>query len=257
MSFIWPDKKYDVHPYSKLALIYNHIMSHVNYARWTRYVLQLFKKFAPETRRVLDVACGTGNFLIELHQRQYQTLGFDQAIEMVQVAQKQLIQKGLQFPLWCGNMQQFALRQPPDAIVCLYDSINYLMTLENLANFFAQSYANLNPGGVLIFDICTEWNSLANFQNYVDREQTESVRMERKSYYDNQQRIHHNDFRILFNDDPVVYCEYHQQRIYYIQEILDTIPRDKFDVLAMYDGFTLWSGSEKSERVHFVIQKRA
>src|SRR5207302_7221269 len=42
-----------------------------------------------------------------------------------------------------------------DACVCLFDSLNYLMTLDDLGRTFAAVRRHLNPGGLFVFDMNT------------------------------------------------------------------------------------------------------
>jgi hypothetical protein len=49
--------------------------------------------------------------------------------------------------------------------------------------------------------------------------------------------------------------EIHQQKIYRIDEIIKVIPRDRLQVVGIYDGFSMKTGSEDSDRVHFVLKR--
>ncbi len=247
--------KQTVAPYSKLALVYDFVMRHVNYQEWAAFVNRLFLKFGGEIRTVLDVACGTGSFLTEISKFNYQLAGFDFSREMVQQASRKLNHQGLMMPLWQGNMVHFALRHQTDAIVCLYDSINYLFTMDNIRQFYQVCHENLKSAGFLLFDVCTERNSIKYFKNYYDQERTPQFRTSRKSYYIEEERVHANDFKIQFRNNQTIFYEFHRQKIYLIKEIEDSIPRDLFEIVAVLDGFTENRGSEASERVHFLLKK--
>ncbi|MBN2091902.1 class I SAM-dependent methyltransferase [candidate division KSB1 bacterium] len=251
----WLQKKKTVAPYSKLALVYDFVMRHVNYREWAAFVNRIFIKNSEEIRTVLDVACGTGSFLIEFKKFNYDIAGFDFSHEMVQQARFKIRNKGLKIPLWHGNMSQFALQYQFDAIVCLYDSINYLFPVDRLGQFYQACYENLKSSGFLLFDVCTERNSIKYFKNYYDYEQTTQFRVARKSYYIEEERIHGNDFKIQFRNDRTIYYEFHRQKIYLIKEIEASIPQDLFEIVAVLDGFTENRGSEASERVHFLLKK--
>lgn len=244
-----------VMPYSKLALVYDFVMRHVNYQEWAAFVNKLFIKLGGQIRTVLDVACGTGSFLAEINKFNYQLAGFDFSHEMVRQARLKVDHQGLMIPLWHGNMTNFALRYKIDAIVCLYDSINYLFSLDEVKQFYQVCYENLKSPGFLLFDVCTEQNSIKYFKNYYDQETTSQFRVVRKSYYIEEERVHANDFKIQFRNDRTVFYESHRQRIYLIKDIEDSIPQELFEIIAVLDGFTENQGSEASERVHFVLKK--
>jgi len=252
---VWRKKErlVEVEPYSRLAPVYDYLMRHVNYARWATYVIQIFSVWGAPMKSVLDIACGTGSFILELHHRGYTVAGLDRSLAMVEVAGEKL--RGRAIPVWCGEMQAFAVRSPLDAVVCLYDSINYLMALEDYERTLHAASTALKEGGLFIFDICTERNSIRNFDPYYEVGRSGRFRYARWSSYDPRERIHTNRFEIGIAGDPVEYEEIHRQRIFSINEVKGVIESSVFTCLGIYDGFSMTAGSEKSNRVHFVLRK--
>ena len=51
--------------------------------------------------------------------------------------------------------------------------------------------------------------------------------------------------------------EFHQQKIYKIDELINTISKTEFKIVNVLNDFTFQRASEKSLRVHFVLQKVA
>lgn len=255
MLSIWrkKEKAVEVEPYSKLAPIYDYVMRHVNYPRWATYVIQLFSVWGSHVKSVLDIACGTASFILELHHRGYTVAGLDHSLAMVEVAREKL--RGRAIPVWCGDARAFAVTRPVDAVVCLYDSINYLMTLEDYRRTLQATGAALKDQGLFIFDICTERNSIRNFDHYYEDGHTGRFRYARWSTYDKRERIHTNRFQIRIEGTPVEYEEIHRQRIFSIAEVREAIESSTFTCLGIYDGFSMNAGSEKSNRVHFVLRK--
>lgn len=256
MSLRLISKRKVVPPYSKLAEVYDHLMRYVNYKQWARYIHTLIKESGEPVTTILDASCGTGNFIFELARMNYILTGFDYSCDMVRIARRKAKARSLDVPLWVGDMQHLALNQKQDAIICLYDSINYLLTIERWKAFYRECYNNLKVNGLLIFDVCTEWNSITHFQNYTDRGKAVDFKYTRKSYYQYQECIHHNDFKIKFRDDANVYLEYHRQIIYDINRIFDSIPKEKFKILGSYHELTTAPARNDSDRIHFVLQKK-
>ena len=248
-------KRVKVAPYSKLAKFYDYMMQHVEYAEWADYIHDLLEKHGQNIDQVLDIACGTGTFLFELERYDYAVSGFDYNAEMIEQAKEKARHQNKEIDFWTGDIARFSVTSTYDAVLCLYDSVNYLMATELFDGFFDSCYQALRPGGILVFDICTEWNSLNYFRDFEDREQGPDFKMLRKSYYDQEHRIHHNDFKIVFSNDTNVYLEFHQQRIYYIDEVLAAVPIEKFKIHGAYDGFTCEGATESAERVHFVLER--
>lgn len=53
-------------------------------------------------------------------------------------------------------MSSFKIDQTFDVIFCVFDSINHLLKFSQWESMFKHSYAHLNDGGTLIFDINTQ-----------------------------------------------------------------------------------------------------
>ena len=254
MRSTWLNIPTRVEPYSQLALIYDYVMRHVNYGRWANYMRDLFSHADQEVVRVLDIACGTGSLILKLSELGFRVAGFDESLGMVQEARAKGRARRLRIPFWRASMRSFALRRPVDAIVCTYDSINYCLDEATCAEVFDSVALAVRPGGLLVFDICTVRNSRKHFRRYYEKEETEEFRYIRQSYYIASNSIQVNEFYIQRESSPLV-REIHQQRIYKIDEIMKTIPGDRFQVMGVYDGFSMKSGSEESDRVHFVLKR--
>ena len=112
----------------------------------------------------------------------------------------------------------------------------------------------MQPGGLFVFDICTERNSLRYFRNMRDSGQGPGFSYERHSIYDPAKRLQSNHFRIRCDGSDVALEETHVQRIYPVVAIADCIEASAWELLALFDGFTFDEGTEESDRVHFVLR---
>lgn len=253
----WRKTEIEVVPYSQLAFIYDHVMRHVNYERWANYLIVVFSKADSKVRTVLDISCGTGSLLKQLGQYDFELAGFDESFSMVQIARRKLQQDNMTIPVWCGSMRQFACAHRFDAVVSTYDSLNYCLRQEDCRSVFEQVSALLRPGGLFVFDLCTEKNSRQHFVNYVERDGADEYEYVRQAYYLQKKRIQVNEFTIQWHDHnhDRTYHEIHRQRIYRIEEIKGLIPAAWFELVGIYDGFSRRPGSEDSERVQFVLKR--
>lgn len=237
-------------------------MRHVNYKRWALYIGELFK-LAENGRivRVLELACGTGNMLAELAQAGYQVFGMDLSLAMVQQAAGRLSKRPTangkrQDHFWCGDMKSFAVASPVDAVICLYDSFNYCVEPEGARGLLQRAAAAVRPGGLFIFDVCTEHNCRRHFLNYYERASYLEVSYIRHAYFKPRRKIQVNEFFITdtFRRGPAV-RERHEQRIYSLQEIYGMIDPQQWTVAGCFDGMSRRPGSEKSDRVHLVLRR--
>jgi SAM-dependent methyltransferase len=230
-------------------------MQHVNYKEWADYANELIRNWLPGSKSVLDVACGTGNILLELKRYRYQLSGCDSSYPMILQASYKRELNGI--PLWQSDMSTLRLRRKVDVVLCLYDSINYIMNRNEILNFFESAHRFLTPNGILIFDICTEYNSLKFFSNYYDHEKNDEFTYNRWSHYDSRKRIQFTEFKLKFSEDPITYLEVHRQKIYPVEHIQHMIESSPLELLDSYDGFTHIHPSASSNRIHFVLQRKA
>ena len=128
--------------------------------------LHLLRRHHPAARFVLEIACGTGAHLSAL-EKHYDVEGLDSSRTMLSYARKRLPN----IAFHCQGMAGFSLKRRFDAIVCPYDSINHLLTFKDWARTFRSAKRHLNPKGVFIFDVNTEYRlqSLSRMPPWVHR----------------------------------------------------------------------------------------
>ena len=239
-------------PYQGLAPIYDYVMRHVDYGEWANYVHSLLERWAPDAHCVADLACGTGNISLELRERDYEVTGVDRSADMLQVAHgKAAGDPGVEFVE--RDLRALVGLGPFDAAVCIYDSFNYLLEPEELDATLAGVLSILRPGGLFVFDICTERNSLRYFRDMRDGEQGPGFSYERHSVYEPMTRLQSNHFRICFDEGDEL-AESHVQHIYPVAEVAARVEDSDFDLLDALDGFTFSRGTEDSDRIHFVLR---
>lgn len=255
MWFNYPEQEHLVEPYSKLAYVYDDLMSHVDYKNWSRYIQKIIQRWHPETHKILDISSGTATQLLKLYSKNYQIYGFDFSFDMLQVAKQKCKRAKVSIPLWQGNMIAFRLKQKVDVIISLYDSLNYVMNNSGWQSIFDCAYDGLNDEGLFIFDICTEKNSRKYFYNYYEKKRGDGFYYTRESRYNTDAKIHSNRFVIYFDEEKKTYVEYHEQKILLVREVLDMITQTRFQLLGAFHGFTFRPGNENSLRVHFVLKK--
>ena len=242
-------------PYSELALIYDRIMDHVDYTSWAHYIDSIIDCFVPDARNILETACGTGSLSIELHKCGYSMTCMDISHSMLKRAAEKFSDLGMPLNFFEADMKSLPLAYQFDAIICLYDSINYLKEPEYLLKALNEAASCLKDGGLFIFDVCTVKNSEIFFKDSGMVEHFGDITCERKCRFDTQKRIQENHFII---DRPGFKRieESHYQKIYLLKEIDDLIRETPFIGLGKFDDMSFVNGSEESERVHYVLKKK-
>ena len=80
-----------------------------------------------EHNTILDLGCGTGTLTQLLAGRGYDMIGIDNAQEMLQIAMEKRDASGFDILYLLQDMREFELYGTVGAVVCVCDSINYLL----------------------------------------------------------------------------------------------------------------------------------
>jgi len=120
-------------------------------AEHASYLRGLIAKHHPEARQILELACGTGSVLKQL-QDDYQVTGVDRSKAMLAIAAA----KAPQARLAAADMTEVRLDETFDVVLCVYDSINHLLSFEQWESVFDRAREHLGERGIFIFDINTE-----------------------------------------------------------------------------------------------------
>jgi SAM-dependent methyltransferase len=127
-------------------LIYS---SFVDYPAAAAVLATQIRRANPSAQTVLDVACGTGEharLLTEAHA--FAVDGLDLDPEFVRIARGKL--PGA--TIYEGDMTSFDLERRYDVVLCLFSSIGYVRTLENVERTFARFRHHLADGGIVIVE---------------------------------------------------------------------------------------------------------
>jgi SAM-dependent methyltransferase len=135
--------------YAAFAPFYDEVMG--DRGREGAYVRGLIERHHPQAARVLELACGTGAILEQLHAH-YETAGLDISKGMLEIASGKVPQARL----FLEDMTQFDLGETFDVVLCVYDSLNHLVRFEQWEAVFDRAREHLAPGGIFVFDVNTE-----------------------------------------------------------------------------------------------------
>ncbi len=248
-------------PYSVSASIYDHMMREVDYRGWAKYILLLMKvagkkqvRSRAADEKVCELACGTGNISLILSKLGYDVTGVDNSEEMLKVAEKKLARRRrAKLHLIHHDMVTYVSGERFDRAVCVYDSINYLSPASAMGRFFSNVYESLKPGGVFVFDLSLESNSLNDSSLFVQRGEYKGIYYHRKSLYDPKSKIHTTQVRV--RSDGCVMEETHKEYVYPLNTVRKLFRAAGFEERFAAGDFTMLEADGKSERVHFVLVK--
>ena len=125
--------------------------------RMLEYLDRLLERYPPPARSMLDLACGTGTVALAFAQRGWDVYGVDASPQMLERARSKATSLALPVALSCQDMRHFVLPHPVALITCFYDSLNYMLTEDDLSQTLVCVARALVPGGLFLADVNTRY----------------------------------------------------------------------------------------------------
>jgi SAM-dependent methyltransferase len=114
---------------------------------------QLMLRHISKEARILDLGCGTGQLVQQLHIRGYQTTGLDASKELLEYARKNAPES--EFIL--SDVREFELPAIFDGVFSK-DVLLFILNIEELTAVFQNVYAAMRDNGLFVFTIpLTDW----------------------------------------------------------------------------------------------------
>ena len=118
-----------------------------NYQKEVDFILRRVSNI-PGRKILIDVACGSGGHAELLSKAGFEVYAVDLSPAMLRLL-KQNLPKAKVFK---QDMRHLQVPVQADALICMYNSINYNYSYAELSRTLKRFYAHLKPGGVIIFD---------------------------------------------------------------------------------------------------------
>ena len=242
--------------YNKFAYLYDELINDVDYKKWADYYFNIFKRYGLKPELGLDLGCGTGNMTIELSKRGVDMTGVDISEDMLMVARAKSENNNILY--LNQDMTEFELYGTVSFIVSSLDCVNYITDKRDLLKAFKLVNNYLDPGGLFIFDINTDYkleHILGNNTFILENENSFCVW---QNEFDKKRKV--CDFYLtFFNKNGEHYTRFeeeHAERAYSIEEISYLLEKAGMKLLKVYDSLTFNSPKRDSERVFFVAQEQ-
>ena len=203
---------------------------------------------------ILDLCCGTGQLARFLSEEGYDVTGIDGSEEMLKYARENA--PGVDFI--CEDARTFNLPPSFGLVTSFFDSLNHVMTREELTSVFRNVYTCLLEEGLFIFDMNLEPGFLTQWQGYFGIVEDDHVCLFPQSY-DPEKRVARFDatmFRLTdfwYRSDVTLL-----QKCYSVEEITGALSESGFALLDIFD-YTLENGRKDltadSGRAFFLCEK--
>jgi len=258
-------------PYTGFASVYDLFMDNVPYEEWADYVQKLLKKFNIDSGLILELGSGTGSMTRSLAAKGFDMIGLDNSEEMLQIARDKGKEQKESILYLCQDMREFELFGTVAAVISVCDSMNYILSEEDLLQVFSLVNNYLDPQGVFIFDLDTEYayreilgdNTIAEnreegsfiWENtYYEEEMLNEINLTLYIPEQEQNPSDHNQKNqsTLFRR----YEETHYRKAYTIDTVKRLIEEAGMEWVAVYDALTEKKPGKSCERVYIIAREK-
>ncbi|CAK7075664.1 MAG: Carboxy-S-adenosyl-L-methionine synthase [Enterocloster aldenensis] len=243
--------------YTGFAEVYDVFQDNVPYEEWCSYVTGLLKEYQVMDGLVLDLGCGTGSLTGLMARSGYDMIGIDNSGEMLQIAMNKRNASGLDILYLLQDMRGFELYGTVKAVISICDSLNYIMEYQELVEVFRLVNNYLDPKGVFIFDLNTEYKYrelLADNTFAEDREESSFIW---NNFYDEEDKVNEYDLTLFVKEGELYrkFEETHYQRAYGLDQIQQAIRDGGMEFVAAYDACTRNPVQQDSERIYVIARE--
>jgi len=224
-------------------------MKVVPYRMWVGYYLLLLAQQDSHPKTVLDVACGTGTMCEMLTREGLTMSGFDLSNGMIETAIRKARRHKLDIQYFVADARTFDLGETYDAALSFFDSLNNILTEDELRASFQRVFAHVKPGGSFIFDLNTAYAFEADLFNQENSRTNAKLRYLWKGDYDPETQIITVRMQFWWRGEEFV--EVHRQKAFDPERVMDILEDEGFREIRAYHSYTLNPPRFKSDRLHY------
>jgi ubiquinone/menaquinone biosynthesis C-methylase UbiE len=221
------------------------------------YLQRLLEHHPVSGCTLLELACGTGTVAVSMAEAGWRVYGIDGSVEMLAQARAKAEENGVDVWWSQQDMRHFVLPERAHLATCLYDSLNYMLTSEDLYAVFRRVHDALQPGGLFLFDMntaavmATMWNGDTYFTD------SDDLSMIMRSWYDDRRQRATVEVT-CFERVGALYrkiVERHTEQAYPEEHVATLLVDAGFAVEARYDCFALHAPKPSSFRIMWAARR--
>lgn len=245
--------------YTDFAYVYDTFMDETPYEEWKNRLVSMLQEDGIKDGLVLDLGCGTGTLTELLSNAGYDMIGVDYSQEMLSIALEKRAESGNNILYLEQDMREFELYGTVRAVVCVCDSINYLLDKEDIITTFKLVNNYLDPQGLFIFDFNTVHKYRDVIGDTVIAENREECSFIWENYYDEEEAVNEYDLTIFVKEEEDIFrrfTETHYQRGYTLEEMKDMVQAAGLVFVRAIDADTMKEPTDDSERIYMIAREQ-
>lgn len=256
--------------YQDFAGVYDRFMDDVPYEQWAERIDGLIQKYGvskperdtevlleSERNLVVDLGCGTGTLTELLYAKGYDMIGVDASDCMLNMAMEKKEKSGSEILYLQQDMRELDLYSTVGTVVCVCDSINYILEEEELLHIFSLVKNYLFPGGIFLFDFNTDYKYREVIGDTTIAESREDCSFIWDNFYDMEEGINEYDLTVFVREEGELFRRFqetHYQRGYTMEQMRQLIERAGMTVLEAMDADTGENVRPESQRIYIVAK---
>ncbi len=201
---------------------------------------------------VLELGCGTGEIAIRLAKDDKLVTATDLSSDMLEVTKQKAMYEDVTLFLQKVDMSDFSTSHQVDLVLCLCDSLNYLLDENQVIQTFHNVYESLKDDGTFIFDSDSLYKMNVILNDYKEDQEDDEFCFQWHVKHLGDGYVHHH----LYIEDKIekeVVKEEHYQKAYSVETYLRWLKEVGFHDISYYSDFD--SYQEECERIIFVCRK--
>lgn len=250
--------------YKTFASVYDLFMDNVPYDDWCDLYTAILKENGITDGIMLDLGCGTGAMTRRFAQKGFDMIGVDASVEMLDEArafaadgnQNQNQTKDILYLQ--QDMRSFELYGTVAAVVSVCDSLNYILTEEDLLQVFKLVNNYLDPGGLFVFDLTTPFQYEAVLGENSFCESRDEAAFLWENFFDEESRINEYDLTLFVRDEGEHYrrfVETHYQRAWSPDEVKALLEKSGLELIGIFGENGRKTLEDNDERMYFVARE--
>lgn len=140
--------------FGRYAELYDLFYRDKSYDKEAKFINFCLNKFGlQDTKHILELACGTGEHSFELEKFNYDIIATDFSTDMLKHARSKALKINSKVDFRYADMRKIDFKEDVfDAVICMFDSVGYILKNEELTNMFSGVNKHLNPNGLFMFE---------------------------------------------------------------------------------------------------------
>lgn len=246
--------------YTDFARVYDTFMDETPYREWCAFLVDILKEFGIERELVLELGCGTGSLTELLADAGFDMIGVDNSEEMLNIAmeKRERADRETDILYLCQDMREFELYGTVKAVVSVCDSLNYLLTEEDLLTTFRLVNNYLDPHGIFIFDFNTVYKYEEVIGDTTIAENREECSFIWENFYHEEEQINEYDLTIFVKEESEMFrrfTETHYQRGYTLEQMIKLVEAAGLEFVRALDADMKGEVGAESERVYVIARE--